>query len=1148
MLFGQVEKLLGRKSHGSENGTQRSSVEFVVKRYGYACSTGAPKLHVTSFLTELHVPNLGEYEDALSPGDDWERGHRLRCDSNLDDFAAGGVARFKGELNSLADVGQGFISRPTLRDASRNSWALGDDVTILARSKHHEQRVLSHALRLASIASGAHFTPCRLNTGCRLRSDKEKLKSFVKTVYSCLSVPAKSINFAFLDPPLDLIGAQAETLFALDAPACIGKLRLLAEALAQDLAASVGVYVSGEDNQAELLRRLSDRGFLPREVADLFHGVRKAGNRASHKNEGSTGEAFNQLRVTYRMAVWTHRTLKGAGFKPPPFVPPSQPADTTKALQEEIGRLRSEASKSSEAAETARRLALEEQQRRLDAEAATAAAKRDIEAMESLLAEAAATQARELDAKQKKSSSVPPGQLEAIAKRAEEAAKHVDLDEAETRDLIDDQLRAAGWEVDSREMTYARGARPQKGRNLAIAEWPTDAGPADYVLFSGLTAIGIVEAKRKTKDVAGSIEQSKRYSRNLNLEGDAKIGGPWDDHRVPFLFSTNGRPYLKQLETRSGIWFLDVRRATNHSRALDGWYTPSGLNALLAQDIDAAHTSLRAEPTDYLGLREYQIKAIKAAEAAIESDQRTPLVAMATGTGKTRTCIGLCYRLLKAQRFRRILFLVDRSALGEQSANAFKDARLENLQTFTDIFDMKEMADAQPDSDTKLHIATVQSIVKRVLYSDDPPPTDQYDCIIVDECHRGYLLDRELGEAELTFRSEDDYISKYRRVLEHFDAVKIGLTATPALHTVQIFGKPVYEYSYREAVIDGYLVDHEPPTRIVTALAEDGIHWRVGEEVETYKPSTGEVQLVLLPDEVQFDVEQFNKRVLTQGFNRVVCEFLAKHIDPSLEEKTLIFCVTDAHADMVVSYLKSEFAKVYGEVEDDAVLKITGSADRPSELIRRFKNERLPNVGVTVDLLTTGIDVPKICNLVFLRRVRSRILYAQMIGRATRRCDEINKEVFRIYDAVDLYSALAPFSDMKPVVQNPKITFAQLVDELAKVKDEKIRREVLSQLIVKLERKAKRLRGPTLERFETASTMAPSDLLKVLRDGSTTEASTWFKNHASVAAVLDDSSSTSEPPVYISQHEDGVGLSAVTAQPNAPKTTSMVSPSFFART
>jgi type I restriction enzyme, R subunit len=127
---------------------------------------------------------------------------------------------------------------------------------------------------------------------------------------------------------------------------------------------------------------------------------------------------------------------------------------------------------------------------------------------------------------------------------------------------------------------------------------------------------------------------------------------------------------------------------------------------------------------------------------------------------------------------------------------------------------------------------------------------------------------------------------------------------------------------------------------------------------------------------------------------------LAKHIDPALPGKTLVFAATDGHADIVVNELKKAFANAYGSIEDGAVAKITGSIDKPGQMIRRYRNDEVPKVAVTVDLLTTGVDVPRIVNLVFLRRVNSRILYDQMIGRATRRCDEISKETFRVFDAV----------------------------------------------------------------------------------------------------------------------------------------------------
>jgi type I restriction enzyme R subunit len=297
---------------------------------------------------------------------------------------------------------------------------------------------------------------------------------------------------------------------------------------------------------------------------------------------------------------------------------------------------------------------------------------------EALATEAAREQARlaqELAALQAAAAIAQAPATTAIVEGAAAAAAEVVLDEAATRRLIDEQLRLAGWEADSEELTHASGARPQKNKNLAIAEWPTKTGPADYVLFIGLQPVAVVEAKRKHKDVSASLEQSKRYSRGYSVSAEQQSpGGPWGEYKVPFLFATNGRPFLRQLIDKSGIWLLDVRREANHGRALEGWYTPDGLAASLRQDIDKAHEQLQTEPTEYLGLRDYQLAAIRAVETAIAAGQRDCLVAMATGTGKTRTCIGFAYRLLKTKRFRRMLFLVDRSALGRQTADAFKDA------------------------------------------------------------------------------------------------------------------------------------------------------------------------------------------------------------------------------------------------------------------------------------------------------------------------------------------------------------------------------------------------------------------------------------------------------------------------------------------
>ncbi|MCA9091503.1 MAG: type I restriction-modification system endonuclease, partial [Planctomycetaceae bacterium] len=719
-----------------------------------------------------------------------------------------------------------------------------------------------------------------------------------------------SPNFSFLakhDEVLVRYAALAERHVFSDPNAALVKLRQFGELLAQHCAAYNGIQVDERDSALNVLDKLWAATVLSPELSQLFHGLRKSGNAAAHNHLDDRREALHQLQMARKLAVWFHKSYgKDPKFSPGAFVPPPDPVQVEIQLRDELERLREALINERETAVGIQASAAEHAQLRKEAEEAAAHAFEELNAAlelaaeteQQLLSERERYQER-LETLQAAASAEPAATRQAVLQAAQKQAQEVDLDEAATRHIIDSQLREAGWEADSQALRYSSGTRPVKGRNLAIAEWPTASGPADYCLFVGLKPIAVVEAKRKQKDVAGSIQQSKRYSRDFAIASDhITPGGPWEDFQIPFLFATNGRPFLRQIAEKSGIWFHDSRRPVNHPRPLEAWYTPEGLSQLLDQDIAAADASLEAEPTDYLPLRDYQAAAVRQIESEIAAGKQQMLVAMATGTGKTMTCIGLIYRLIKSGRFRRVLFLVDRSALGEQTGNAFNDVRLENYQSFNDIYDVKELGDLRPESKTRLHIATVQGMVKRLLYPDEttqPVPVDWYDCIVIDECHRGYNLDQEMSEGELSFRSETDYISKYRRVIDHFDAVRIGLTATPALHTTEIFGPPVFQYTYRQAVIDGWLTDHEPPHRIVTQLAEDGIHWSPGEEMKLLDSRTSQFQLFNTPDEVDVEIDEFNKKVLTENFNRVVCKVLAEHIDPSLPGKTLIFCATDVH-------------------------------------------------------------------------------------------------------------------------------------------------------------------------------------------------------------------------------------------------------------
>ncbi len=989
-------------------------------------------------------------------------------------------------------------------------------------------------------------------------------------VRAALTVP-HTPNFAFLavhSAQLVRLGAVAERNFVDDPSTTLIKLRQFGELMAHLLAARARILGTAEEPQLERLRRLQDRGVLPRAVADLFHQLRRAGNAAVHALDGDHQQALAHLKIAHQLAVWFHRSLGDRAFQPGPFVPPPDPRAETAALQRELERLRAEVTASRSAVERAQAEADAAAHARLSAEERAQAAEAERTQLAALAAELEAGRQAALEQAQAMQAALPPADAMPLADAVEMAARELSLDEFETRKLIDAQLAEAGWEVDSASLTHAAGARPVRGTHRAIAEWPTPDGPADYVLFAGLTPLAVVEAKRRASDVPGALVQAARYSRHYRGQADEvpALGGPWDGHHIPFLFATNGRPHLPQLRTASGIWFRDTRRAENAARPLEGWYSPVGLLDLLSMDVAAAQDDLARQGFTYnFGLRDYQVRAIQAVERNLAAGRRSLLVAMATGTGKTKTCIAMLYRLLAANRFRRILFLVDRTALGEQAEGAFRDTRIVQMQPFADIFEVKAIGDTVPDASTKVHIATVQAMVKRIMFAPDgtsPPSVDQYDCIIVDECHRGYLLDREATADELSFRNENDYRSKYKAVLDRFDAVRIGLTATPALHTTEIFGAPVFRYGLQEAVMDGWLVDHAPPQQLLTQLRGGGIHWQAGETVPLFDRVAGTLTDHELPDDLDFAVEQFNRQVITRPYNAAVAEGIAEHIDPALPGKTLVFAVTDQHADILVDEIRTALRARYGALEEAAVEKITGSVDRPSQRIRAFKNERLPSIVVTVDLLTTGIDVPEIVNLVFVRRVSSRILYEQMIGRATRLCPEIGKIEYRIFDAVGIYAQMQAVSAVRPVVANPSIRFGQLLEELtetvglpppaspepggmAEVADgydsgpppdidsadpdpdathraEKAR-YLLDQIVAKMQRHRHRYQreDARAERFShLAGGLSPTDLVTRLRHATPVEAACMLTNLTPLIDWLDRAGEMGPVRLPVSDHAD----------------------------
>lgn len=879
-------------------------------------------------------------------------------------------------------------------------------------------------------------------------------------------------SFDFLEkefPALAKMGKLAENYCEDDPNSSLYKIRKIGESITtlvyqyDNISIPLGKTIN-DISQVSRINTLQDLGIFSSLLAKSFTRLRKIGNEAVHEDLDSSLIAKELLPIAYSVCCWFYKTYgndEDIEFKS--YVLPTKTISENQPKKKIIIKIKKPIEFTPKQQEE------EKEENQL------------------------------LDSASQVAISAPKVKLSVRKNRSYKANRSRPLTEAETRELIDEQLAKVGWEVDSKKLNFKEnGTLPQKGHNMAIAEWQTDSdvyknGYADYALFIGEKLFAVIEAKAEHKDIPGVIDgQCKEYSRLIKKSDEKYTLGKFglnEEYKVPFAFATNGRPYLKQLETKSGIWFIDFRKPTQAPKALQGWMSPIGLQKLFEKDekkekeIQEQFEKLNDDDflknKDGLNLRYYQIEAIHKVDEALSKNQKNILLAMATGTGKTRTFLAMIYRFLKSGRFKRILLLVDRNSLGKQAFDVFGEVKLDQLQTLNQIYNIKNLEEKIIDKETKLQISTVQGMVQRILYNenDKMPSISDFDLVIIDEAHRGYILDKEMADEELTFRDQLDYQSKYRSVIEYFDAVKIAFTATPALQTTKIFGEPVYNYSFTKAVYDGYLCDFDVPYIISTDKSRNGIHFAPGEIVDKFDPNTNSVvtNTAVLPDEVEFDVEKFNRDIITDPYNEAVLNELFNNyitIDaPETCGKTLIFAINDDHADRIVSIIK----KICEEknIPENYVKKITGSSeggnqDKIEELIKSYKNENYPSVVVTVDLLTTGVDVPSITNLVFLRCVKSRILFEQMLGRATRKCPAISKTHFNIFDAARVYDNLKSTIDMKPVVQNPSVKMTEIIDSMKE--DENAPSNVvlyqINQIIAKLQRKKNILTDEAINDFK----------------------------------------------------------------------------------
>jgi type I restriction enzyme R subunit len=587
-----------------------------------------------------------------------------------------------------------------------------------------------------------------------------------------------------------------------------------------------------------------------------------------------------------------------------------------------------------------------------------------------------------------------------------------------------------------------------------------------------------VEAKKISLGPQNVLVQAERYSKGFN-DGDFDFNG----HHLPFVYSTNGEV----------IWFRDLRRKNSRSYKVAKFHTPQALEELLKKDLDEYEAWLDKNPVEIEHLRGYQREAIEAIENSIAAGRRKMLLAMATGTGKTFVASALMYRLLKSKRVKRILFLVDRRALAAQAVGALAQFTPEPGLKFDKIYEVysqrfkkedlsedtkydpkilpKDYLENPQEKHTFVYVCTIQRMRINLFGKEGmfewtrgdedeeedadkiDIPINAFDCIIADECHRGYTSTEE---------------GKWRQVLDHFDAIKIGLTATPAAHTKAYFDDIVYRYTIERAVREGFLVDYDP-VRIKSDITMNGFFLKPGEEVKLVDPTTGRESLDVLEDEREYDATAIERKATAPDRNKKIVKEFAKYaLDFEKENghfpKTLFFAVNDiphvSHADMLVNFLRDEFNR-----GDDFVQKITGSptVDRPLQRIREFRNRPEPAIVVTVDMLTTGVDVPKIENIVFVRPVKSRILFEQMMGRGTRLAPEINKTHFTVFDAVgvlEYFKKATDFTSDPP--EKPTRTIREVVESIYGNKD---RAYNTKSLIRRLQRVAKNVSAEGREMF-----------------------------------------------------------------------------------
>ncbi|WP_042383852.1 type I restriction endonuclease subunit R [Streptacidiphilus melanogenes] len=871
-----------------------------------------------------------------------------------------------------------------------------------------------------------------------------------------------SPNFGILyqlKPLLSLYGAQAEATVFTNPNSSLVQAGQFGEVLAEELVTRIGMRVEG-GRQIDRLTALTRAGVLVPEIRNDFDQLRLDRNRAAHTHLFDTSRALAAVRTCYKLGLWFHDAISGrrtvAEFVPPTdpqaaerIVDPAELAELNEALtghRQALTQARTRLAESADELEAERRARAEAERLIASVGVNNAELLAQIEQLTAQVAEMRAVQLASYEQAQQAPRTVDPAARDAIIHRAQRPAP---LNEVQAREEIDKLLTAAGWLVQDRV-----AVNPTAGRGVAVREFTLATGRADYVLYVDGSIVGVIEAKREGTHLASAVAQNDRYA-----------GGVLKEHRLavwreaePFAF--------RYATTGTETYFINRLDPDARSREVFAFHRPETIAAWMRRADERPETptfraGLREMPTlQRNGLRPAQVEAITGLESSLAMDRPRALIQMATGAGKTYTAVSQTYRLLKHARARRVLFLVDRNNLGKQALDEFrKFTTPDDGRKFSDIYNVERLGAAGLQDSTAVVICTIQKMYRLLtgeqLVDDDPAdeanddtayeqsyaaerpvevgynpavPLESFDLIIVDECHRSIY-------------------GLWRGVLEYFDAHLVGLTATPTLQTLGFFGRNlVSEYTYPQAVADGVNVDFDV-VRMHTDLRENGgATIEEGTTVRIRDRKTRHQRYQELEDDFTYTTRQIGRSVEAVDEIRAVLTAYRDNWQrwfPGRKEvpKTLIFAVGEDHAVGVLAQAKEVFGR-----GDDFAKKITyksrQAGEDPDELIRSLRTSPRLRIAVTVDMIATGTDVKALECVIFLREVRSAVLFEQMKGRGARTIDatelrevtpdgdeRVRKDRFVLVDAVGVTDS--PLVDARPLVPagERQISLAKLLDK-----------------------------------------------------------------------------------------------------------------------